>query len=100
MVGRRWLKRSTFDAAKLECEGTHDVPRFQAKPDHKQLGAGIWEARVTFGPGYRIHIGKDGPTIVLLLLLGGSKGSQVKDIKAAKQLWTKYVEDKRDGKAQ
>jgi putative addiction module killer protein len=46
--------------------------------DHKSLGEGVWEARVMFGPGYRIYFGKDGDSIVVLLV-GGDKGSQAKD---------------------
>ena len=34
--------------------------------DHKSVGGGVWEARVMFGPGYRIYFGKDGAQLVLL----------------------------------
>lgn len=94
---RRWLSTlETATRARVQAR----VLRFEEGNlgDHKQLAAGVWEARLTFGPGYRIYFGKDGPTIVLLLL-GGDKGTQTKDIKAAKHFWTKYLEDKNDDKA-
>jgi putative addiction module killer protein len=59
--------------------------------DHKQLEGGVWEARLAFGPGYRIYFGKDGPSVVLLLI-GGHKGSQSKDIGRAKRYWKTYQE--------
>ena len=43
--------------------------------DHKSVGGGVWEARVMFGPGYRIYFGKDSAQLVLLLL-GGDKSTQ------------------------
>ena len=46
--------------------------------DHKSVGGGVWEARVMFGPGYRIYFGKDGAHLVLLLL-GGDKSTQTAD---------------------
>jgi len=48
--------------------------------DHKSIGGGLWEARVMFGPGYRIYYGKEGLSIILLLL-GGDKSSQAGDIR-------------------
>lgn len=64
--------------------------------DHKQVGDGVWEARLAFGPGYRIYFGKSGAEVVLLLL-GGDKGTQRKDIKQAKQHWATYLKETRHG---
>lgn len=57
--------------------------------DHRFVGGGVWEMRVDFGPGYRLYYGEDGPRLVLLLW-GGDKGSQVKDIRTARTLWAHY----------
>ena len=46
----------------------------------------IWEIVLDFGPGYRIYYGKKGSTIILLLV-GGEKKSQERDIEKAKQYW-------------
>jgi putative addiction module killer protein len=64
--------------------------------DHKQLGDGVWEARLAFGPGYRIYFGKSGRELVLLLL-GGDKGSQGKDIRRAKESWARYLKETQHG---
>ena len=66
--------------------------------DHKNVGEGVWEARVMFGPGHRIYFGKDGSSI-MVLLLGGDKGSQARDIAKAREFWRDYLEAKRHGKA-
>jgi len=50
---------------------------------------GIFEYRIDFGPGYRIYFGKGGPTFVILLG-GGTKKRQSRDIKAAADAWTDY----------
>ena len=64
--------------------------------DHKQLGDGVWEARLAFGPGYRVYFGRSGRELVLLLL-GGDKGSQRKDIKNAKESWATYLKETQHG---
>lgn len=61
----------------------------------KIKGAEIWELRVDFGPGYRLYFGKDGTTIVVLLV-GGDKRSQMRDIKKAQEYWLDYKEQKDD----
>jgi putative addiction module killer protein len=53
---------------------------------------------VRFGPGYRVYFGRSGRELVLLLL-GGDKASQRKDIKRAQEFWDKYVKEMRHGKA-
>lgn len=60
--------------------------------DHKAVGGGVQEARVMFGPGYRIYFGQDGVTLVMLLV-GGSKGTQAKDIRRAQRYWRDYLEE-------
>ncbi|MBI3490702.1 MAG: type II toxin-antitoxin system RelE/ParE family toxin [Acidobacteria bacterium] len=65
--------------------------------DHKSVGTGVWEARVMSGPGYRIYFGKDGDSIVVLLA-GGDKRSQSRDIARAQGFWRDYLERRRHGK--
>ena len=66
--------------------------------DHKGVGDGVMERRLTYGPGYRIYFGMDGDTLVILLA-GGTKRRQSKDIEAAQERWNDYKErkEKRDG---
>ena len=61
--------------------------------DYKNLGSGIFELRFDFGSGYRIYFGKDGKKIILLLL-GGDKKTQKRDIEKAKQYWEDYGKQK------
>jgi putative addiction module killer protein len=51
----------------------------------KGVGAGIFELRMDFGPGYRVYFGKDGEQLVILLG-AGTKQRQQSDIEAAQQL--------------
>jgi putative addiction module killer protein len=53
--------------------------------DVKSLGDGVNEMRIDYGPGYRIYFTKRGASIVLLLC-GGDKRTQTKDIERAKRL--------------
>jgi putative addiction module killer protein len=66
--------------------------------DYKAVGAGVLEARLAHGPGYRVYFGMHGRTVVILLL-GGDKGSQAGDIRRAQRLWGDYLEAVRHGKA-
>jgi len=60
----------------------------------KGAGAGVFELRLDFGPGYRVYFGKDGEQIVILLG-GGTKKRQQTDIEAAQALWQEYKSRKR-----
>lgn len=54
--------------------------------DSKGLGDGVSEMRIHFGPGYRIYYAQEGQR-VYLLLIGGDKSGQSRDIRRAKELW-------------
>ena len=53
--------------------------------DAKAVGDGVHELRMDFGPGYRVYYTRRG-TRIILLLCGGDKGSQPRDILRAKQI--------------
>ncbi len=57
--------------------------------DAKHIKGRLYELRLFFGPGYRIYFGKDGNSLIVLLA-GGDKNSQEKDIRVALQYWEKY----------
>lgn len=57
--------------------------------DCEPVGKGISELRMFFGPGYRVYFGEDADNIVVLLC-GGDKDSQDRDIKSAKEYWKDY----------
>ena len=59
----------------------------------KGVGAGIFECRINFGPGYRIYFGEDGNEWVILLG-GGTKQRQRRDIEDARRLWQEYKKRK------
>lgn len=59
----------------------------------KGVGAGVFEYRIDFGPGYRVYFGKDGETVVILLG-GGTKKRQDNDIAAAHERWADYKKRK------
>ena len=61
--------------------------------DHKRLGSGIAELRIDYGPGYRLYYGRDGRDIVVLLV-GGTKKRQSRDIDRARSLWRAYRAEK------
>ena len=55
----------------------------------KSVGEGVLEYRIDWGPGYRVYFGRDGDVWVILLT-GGTKQRQQRDIAHAKELWVDY----------
>ncbi len=63
--------------------------------DCKSVGGGVEELRIDFGPGYRVYYGREG-AVVVILLCGGDKRSQAKDIFRAQEYWREYLNAKTD----
>jgi len=63
--------------------------------DSKALGEGVSELRIHHGAGYRIYFTRHADTVVVLLC-GGDKGTQSRDIKRAKQLAARWRQENHD----
>jgi putative addiction module killer protein len=55
----------------------------------KGVGSGVMEFRIDSGPGYRLYFGRDGDALIILLV-GGTKRRQQRDIETAQDHWTAY----------
>ncbi len=60
------------------------------------VGAGVYEVKIDFGPGYRVYFGKDGRRVVILLG-GSSKKRQNVAIAAAQASWAEYKRRRKSG---
>jgi putative addiction module killer protein len=60
----------------------------------KGVGEGVLEYRINFGPGYRVYFRRDGETLVILLT-GGTKKRQRRDIASTIGMWSDYRQRKR-----
>jgi putative addiction module killer protein len=58
----------------------------------RSVGEGVAELKMDYGPGYRFYYAMAGKTVVLLLI-GGDKSTQKRDIKTAKEYWRDYQGD-------
>jgi putative addiction module killer protein len=57
--------------------------------DTEPVGDGVFELRLHMGPGYRVYFGRKGKLLVILLC-GGDKGTQARDVIRAKDYWTAW----------
>lgn len=89
----RWFDQLEADAA---AKVSIALTRMQQGnfADSAGIGAGVFEYRIHYGPGYRIYFGKDGDSLVILLG-GGTKKRQQNDIENAKILWGDYKRQKK-----
>lgn len=57
--------------------------------DSKSVGGGVEELRIDFGPGYRVYYGRRG-SLTVVLLCGGDKRTQNRDILTAQKYWREF----------
>jgi putative addiction module killer protein len=88
------IKSATFDAWLTGLRDAQTRVRILTRLDRlaignpgdvKPVGEGISEMRIDFGPGYRVYFMRRGQ-LVIILLCGGDKASQTRDIKLAKRI--------------
>src|SRR4051812_23201792 len=77
------------DHAKAKIALRIDRLAFGNPGDVKPVGGGVSEMRIDYAPGYRVYYGKRGNDVILLLC-GGTKNGQSRDIKQAKALFEKW----------
>ena len=88
------IKSATFEQWLTGLRDVNAVARIQARLDRvavgnpgdvKPVGAGISEMRIDYGPGYRVYFMQRG-RLVVVLLAGGDKSTQARDIRQAKRV--------------
>ena len=86
----KWLKRLKDASAKSRINlRIRRISLTGNLGDYKPGGDGVCELRIDYGPGYRVYFALRGEEVILLLI-GGDKSSQQRDIKKAKELNEQY----------
>jgi putative addiction module killer protein len=84
-----WLEGLRDGATRARIAARLDRLKVGLLGDWKSLSGGISELRIDHGPGYRVYYGQEGNTLILLLC-GGDKSTQAKDIEKAHAYWKDY----------
>jgi putative addiction module killer protein len=84
-----WLARLRDRRTRSRIDARLAQVRLGNLGDYRSVGEGVHELRLFYGPGYRVYFGFESNTIVLLLI-GGAKGTQRRDIATAKSYGADY----------
>jgi len=87
---RKWRTRLKDERARALIESRLGRLAYGSAGDAAPVGEGISELRIHYGPRYRIYFHQRG-NMVVILLCGGDKSSQTKDIKTAKRLLDEWM---------
>ena len=83
---KEWLEGLRDVSGRAKIRVRLDRVRLGNLGDNRSVGEGVHELRVDYGPGYRVYYAVDGSRLILLIL-GGDKSSQERDITKAKEYW-------------
>ncbi len=81
----KWIKELRDLKGKARIQARIDKLEFGQFGDCESVGSGVLELRIHFGPGYRVYLMQKEKELIILLA-GGDKGTQAKDIKQAIKL--------------
>ncbi len=87
---RTWLEALRDAEARARIRVRINRIRLGNFGDSKSVGGGVSELRIPYGPGYRVYFGRQGNRVVILLC-GGDKRTQARDIETARVAWQDYV---------
>jgi putative addiction module killer protein len=87
---RKWLEGLRDRQARAKIRVRLNRIRLGNFGDCKSVGGGVNELRIPYGPGYRVYFGRKGNEVVILLY-GGHKKTQSKDIALAQEYWEDYL---------
>jgi putative addiction module killer protein len=88
-----WFDKLRDDTTKHRIDARLARLRLGNAGDCEPVGGGVYELRLHFGPGYRIYFGQHAAKLVILLC-GGDKSTQQRDIQTAKMYWADYKQKK------
>lgn len=90
---RNWINSLRDVAGKARIQVRVDRLVHGNPGDHRNLPSGISEPKIDFGPGYRVYYSKRGNRL-LLLLIGGNKSTQQRDLRTATALAKNYEDER------
>jgi len=95
-VFRTWLRALRDERAKARIVSRLDRLALGNFGDVKPVGEGVSELRIFYGPGYRVYLVRRGDVLVILLC-GGDKGTQARDVEVAKAMARELDKEAKDG---
>ncbi len=88
-----WMRGLTDRTAKQRIEARINRILDGNIGDSRNVGNGVCELKIPHGPGYRVYFGRE-ENLLVVLLCGGNKKTQCKDIIRAKKFWSEYKQEK------
>lgn len=89
---RKWRTRLKDQRTRALIASRLDRLAYRNAGDVRPVGQGVSELRIDYGPGFRVYFQRRGSTIIILLC-GGNKSTQAKDIQTAKRLAAEWSEE-------